>query len=197
MPASLWLLLGVLLVQGARAFAEPRFPPPDFSETHHELPLTSTPPAREFWLQYVDIAVLAACRGMATWLVYRQRSRRGLLWLGLFSLLYFGFWRKGCVCSIGSPQNVALGLFDASCAVPLTVTAFFALPLVVALFAGRTFCAAVCPHGALQDLVLLKPRKLPAWLEHALGLFPFIFLGAGVWLATTGSIFLFCQYDPF
>jgi ferredoxin len=194
---TFWFALGTTWVQGAAAFAEPRFPPPDFSETNHQLPLTSTPPAREFWLQFADIAVLAACLGFATWLVYRRRSRRGVVWLGLFSLLYFGFWRKGCVCSIGAAQNVALALFDPSCAVPLAVTAFFALPLVVALFAGRTFCAAVCPHGALQDLVLLKPRQVPAWLEQALGLLPFLFLGAGVWLATTGSIFLFCQYDPF
>ena len=27
------------------------------------------------------------------------------------------------------------------------------LPLVFALFAGRTFCAAVCPLGAAQDIV--------------------------------------------
>ena len=38
-------------------------------------------------------------------------------------------------------------------AVPLAVVAFFALPLVFALFFGRTFCAAVCPLGAVQELV--------------------------------------------
>jgi ferredoxin len=177
--------------------AEPRFPPPDFSETQHQIPVTSAPAARAVWLAYLDVAVLAASLGLATWFIYKQRSRRGLFWLGLFSIAYFGFWRKGCVCSIGSPQNLALGLFDSSYAVPLTVTAFFALPLVVALFAGRSFCAGVCPHGALQDLVLVKPLKVPVWLEHGLGMLPFIFLGAGIWLATTGSIFLFCHYDPF
>src|SRR5215510_15844713 len=31
------------------------------------------------------------------------------------------------------------------------------------------FCAGVCPHGALQDLLLIKPLKVPAWLQHALG----------------------------
>jgi NosR/NirI family nitrous oxide reductase transcriptional regulator len=191
------LTLAMLFLSGVLAPAEPRFPPPDFSETKHQLPITTTPAAREVWLQYADIVVLAGCLGLATWLVHRQRSRRGLMWLGIFSLLYFGFWRRGCVCSIGSPQNLALGLFDSTYAVPLVVTAFFALPLVVALFAGRTFCAAVCPHGALQDLVLLKPKKVPAWLEHGLSVLPFVFLGAGIWLATTGTIFLFCHYDPF
>lgn len=191
------LTLAVFFVSMSTSPAEPRFPPPDFSETQHQLPVTTTPAARAVWWQYADIVVLAGALGLATWLVHRQRSRRGLMWLGIFSLLYFGFWRRGCVCSIGSPQNLALGLFDSTYAVPLVVTAFFALPLMVALFAGRTFCAAVCPHGVLQDLVLLKPKKVPAWLEHGLSVLPFIFLGAGIWLATTGTIFLFCHYDPF
>ena len=192
------LVVGAVFLLGlVSAFAEPRFPPPDFSETQHQIPVTTTAAARAVWLAYLDVAVLATALGVATWLVYKQRSRRGLFWLGLFSIAYFGFWRKGCVCSIGSPQNLALGLFDSSYAVPLTVTAFFALPLIVALFAGRSFCAGVCPQGALQDLVLVKPVQVPAWLEQGLGVLPFIFLGAGVWLATTGSIFLFCQYDPF
>ena len=57
--------------------------------------------------------------------------------------------------------------------------AFFVLPLVFALFAGRTFCAGVCPHGALQDLVLLKPVKVPAWLEQALSVLPLHLPGRG------------------
>jgi ferredoxin len=77
------------------------------------------------------------------------------------------------------------------------VTAFFVLPLVFALFAGRTFCAGVCPHGALQDLVLLKPVKVPPWLEQPLSVLPYIYLGAGVLFAATGSAFIICQYDPF
>ena len=82
-------------------------------------------------------------------------------------------------------------------AVPISVLAFFVLPLVFALFAGRTFCAGVCPHGALQDLVLLKPVKVPAWLEQGLSVLPYIYLGAGVLFAATGSMFMICQYDPF
>jgi ferredoxin len=143
------------------------------------------------------VAVLAGCLGIATWLVYKKRSRKGVLWLGLFSLLYFGFYRKGCVCSIGSIQNVALALGDSSYAVPLTVLAFFLLPLVFALFSGRVFCSGVCPHGALQDLVLIKPLKVPHWLEQGLSVLPYVYLGAGVIFAATGSAFIICQYDPF
>jgi len=178
------------------ALAEPRFPPPDFSETNHELPVTTAPATRAEGLQYLDVTVLAACLGVAVWLIYKPRSRRGVFWLSLFSLGYFGFYREGCVCAIGAPQNIALGLFNSGYAVPLTVIAFFALPLVVALFAGRAFCAGVCPHGALQDLLLIKPLKVPAWLEHGLGILPFIFLGFGLSFAATGTGFPICRYDP-
>jgi NosR/NirI family transcriptional regulator, nitrous oxide reductase regulator len=188
--------LSLVLLTNLPAWAEQRFPPPDFSETGHQLPVTTTPPARAEWLQYVDVAVLAACLGVALCFIYQQRSRRGLFWLGIFSLAYFGFWRKGCVCAIGAPQNIILGLFDASYSVPLTVVAFFALPLVVALVAGRAFCAGACPHGALQDLLLVKPLKVPVWLEHALGVLPFIFLGFGLTFAATGTGFPICRYDP-
>ncbi len=160
------------------------------------MPETTTPGPRIAWVQHLDIVVLTGALGVATWLVHGRRSRRGLFWLGLFSIGYFGFWRKGCVCAIGSPQNIALGLFDPTYAVPVGVLAFFALPLGFTLFFGRTFCSGVCPHGALQDLLLLKPLKVPAWLEQGLGLLPFVFLGAGVWLAASGAIFLFCHYDP-
>jgi len=186
----------VVLCQNTSTLAEQRFPPPDFSETGHQLPITTTPPARAEWLQYLDVAVLAACLGVAVWFIYKQRSRRGLFWLGIFSIAYFGFWRKGCVCAIGAPQNIILGLCAANYTVPLTVIAFFALPLIVALFAGRAFCAGVCPHGALQDLLLIKPLKVPAWLEHALGVLPFIFLGFGLAFAATGTGFPICRYDP-
>jgi NosR/NirI family nitrous oxide reductase transcriptional regulator len=183
-------------LSASMGLAEQRFPPPDF-ESGHQLPVTTTPAARALMLQYLDVAVLAASLGLASWLVYQRRSRKGLMALSIFSLLYFGFWRKGCICSIGSVQNVALGLFDRGYGVPLAVTAFFMLPLAFALFGGRAFCAGVCPHGALQDLVLLKPVKVPPWLEQALSVVPYIFLGAGVLFAATGSAFIICQYDPF
>ena len=188
------LVLFVVLVGVAQA--EHRFPPPDF-ENGHKLPVTTTPPARAIFFQYLDIAVLAGFLGLGTWLVYKRRSRNGLAALSITSLLYFGFWRKGCVCAIGCLQNVALGLCDQGYAVPIGVTAFFVLPLVFAIFGGRTFCSAVCPHGALQDLVLLKPVKVPPWLEQALSVLPYIYLGAGVLFAATGSAFIICQYDPF
>ncbi len=191
------LALAILWVcGGTAALAEARFPPPEF-ETGHVLPLTATPSPRSLAMQYVDVAALLGALGLACYLVHRRRSRRGIITLSLFSLIYFGFYREGCICAIGAVQNVALALCDASYALPMTVLVFFFAPLVVALFAGRTFCAAVCPHGALQDLVLIRPVKVPAWLDHGLSVVPFLFLGAGLAFAATGSAFIICRYDPF
>jgi ferredoxin len=77
------------------------------------------------------------------------------------------------------------------------VIVFFLLPLIAALFTGRTFCAAVCPLGAIQDAVVLKPARVPHWLAKALGILPAVYLGLAVLLAVTGAGYVICQYDPF
>ena len=176
--------------------AEPRFPPPEF-ETRYSLPATLTPAPRSLSLQHLDVVVLLAALALACYFIYKRRSRKAVVGLSLLSLGYFGFYREGCICAIGSVQNVSLSLFGSGYVLPVTVLVFFVAPLLVALFAGRAFCAAVCPHGALQDLVLLKPVKVPLWLEHGLGLIPFLYLGAAVAFAATGSAFIICRYDPF
>ncbi len=188
--------LGAMLFLVLAAGAEQRFPPPDF-ETGYQIPSATTPAARQLWLQYGDATVFLAALATAVWLIYKQRSRRGIFWLSLFSLAYFGFYRKGCICAIGSPQNVVYALFNPDYAVPVTALIFCFAPIVVALFAGRAFCAGVCPQGALQDLMLIKAVRVPLWLEHALSMIPFIFLGAGLIYAGAGTGFVICRYDPF
>ena len=173
-----------------------RFPRPDF-ESGYELPTTTTPPARADVLEYLDVAVLAAALALASYLAIRRRSRRSLVLLSLFSLLYFGFWRKGCVCPVGAIQNVTAALVKPGTVLPLTVLAFFLLPLFTALLFGRTFCAAVCPLGAVQDLVVLKPMRVPGWLARALGLGPYLHLTLAVLFAATGTSLLICRFDPF
>lgn len=186
------VLLGLLATP---AWGVERFPPPDF--TDHQLPTTTTPAPPWVGWGYVDVAVLLVTLSLASYLALRRRSRRGLVALAIGSLLWFGLWRQGCVCPIGAIQNVALALVDSRYAIPLVVVAFFTLPLLFTLFFGRTFCAAVCPLGALQELTLLRPVRVPAWLEHALGLVPFVYLGAAVIFATMGAGFVICQYDPY
>jgi ferredoxin len=177
------------------AWGVERFPPPDFSA--HQLPPTTTPPARTLGLEYLDVAALAAGLGLASYLALVRRSRKGLVVLAAGSLAWLGFWRSGCVCPIGAIQNVALSMADGRYAVPFSVVLFFVLPLLVTLFFGRTFCAAVCPLGAVQELTAVRPVRVPPWLDHALGLIRWVYLGAAVLLAATGTAFLICQYDPF
>ena len=119
----------------------------------------------------------------------------------LGSLAYLGFYRKGCVCPIGAIQNVTLAAFDPGYVLPWVVVAFFTLPLLFTLFFGRTFCAAVCPLGAIQELVAVRPIRVPVWLEHALGLLAYVYLGLAVLLAALSTADLptrlICRYDPF
>ena len=189
--------LALSLIFGATALGLERFPPPDFVETDHVMPTPTTPHPRQDVYEYIDAVVLFIALCVSSYLVLKKRSRRAVFVLMLFSLVYFGFIRKGCVCPIGSTQNIVLSIFDKDYAVPLVVLAFFLLPLVFTLFFGRTFCAAVCPLGAVQDLVLLRPVKVPRWAESALRLIAYVYLGAAVLFAATGSAFLICRYDPF
>lgn len=177
--------------------AEARFPPPEFSETGHKLPVIGEPAVRAPFWEYADVGVLLLALALASWLSLHHRSRRGMVWLGLFSVVYFGFWRKGCICSIGSIQNVTQALFDPAYAVPFSVLVFALLPLAFALLFGRSFCAAVCPHGALQDLMLIRPVRVPAWLEHGLRLAAHVYLGLALIFAATGGGYIICAYDPF
>ncbi len=198
MARSCYITTGVALLLGlsCAASAAERFPPPEF-ETGYELPSPTTPEPPHDAYEYVDAAVLLLALAVSSYLVLRKRSRRAIFVLAVFSLLYFGFWRKGCVCAIGAIQNIVLSISDPSYAVPVVVALFFVLPLVFTLFFGRVFCAGVCPLGAIQDLVLLRPISVANWLENALRLLAYVYLGAAILFAATGSAFIICRYDPF
>ncbi len=173
-----------------------RFPKPEF-ETGYEQPSTITPEPRALALEYFDVLVLMVVLILATWFALKTRSRQGVLWLSVFTLIYFGFYRNGCICPIGAIQNVTLSFADPTYAISLTVLLFFLLPLAFTLFFGRTFCAGACPLGAIQDLVIIKPISLPKWLNKTLGLIPYIYISLAVLFAATGTDFIICRYDPF
>jgi len=192
---SLVVILLVTLA-GNLNFAQQRFPKPEFA-TDYKQPSPTTPEPRSVEMEYFDVLVLVAVLVLASWLAIRKRSRRGILWLSVFSLVYFGFYRNGCICPIGAIQNVALAIFDPTYAISLSVLAFFLLPLFFALFFGRVFCGGACPLGAIQDLVVIKPLSVPSWINKTLGFIPVIYLGLAVLFAATGSDFIICRYDPF
>lgn len=216
-------LLAVLLIAllPALLFGEPQ-DPPDFDD--HTLPEASEPAPRAWLMGVVDMAVLFSVLSLGTWFIHKTRSRKGIFWLSMFSLAYLGFVRNGCVCAIGSIQNVSQALFDPgqsaegtvfqpnlapnlaasagvaeaiTYAAPMVVIFYFFVPLLFSAVFGRSYCAVACPHGAIQDAVVVKPLEVPPWLDNALGLIPFIYLGLGVLFAATGSAYIICDYDPF
>ena len=186
------LLLAVVDV----APAQMPIPIPRFTTDYEILDVRFTE-ARDGRLEYLDLAALVVGLSLASYFALVRRSRRGLFLLSIASIAWLGFWREGCICPIGAIQNVALVLSDPTYTIPAVVVGFFVLPMVFTLFFGRTFCAAVCPLGAVQELVAVRPVKVPAWLDQALGIFAYVYLGLAVLMATTGGTFLICRYDPF
>lgn len=191
-----YLVFVVLLVWHTVLVGQDRFPRPEFESGYvhpeNQLPLQRAP----FW-EYFDVLVLVAALSVTSWLAIKKRSRTGLVWMSVFSLAYFGFYREGCICAVGSVQNVSLALFNKSYAIPVTALLFFIIPLIFALLYGRVFCAGVCPLGAIQELTGIKPLKLPRTAEIVLASVPFIYLALAVIFAALESQFLICRYDPF
>ncbi len=197
-------VLVLLTVVSEAAPAQEVIPIPDF-KTSYELPESETettgPPPDSPWSQYLDLGALAVGLSLASYFALVSRWRLGLYLLSIASLAWLGFWRQGCVCPIGAIQDVTLAVCDPSYAIPWVVVAFFVLPLVFTLFFGRTFCAAVCPLGAVQELVAVRPVRVPVWLDHTLGLLAYVYLGLAVILAAHSTadepILVICRYDPF
>jgi ferredoxin len=187
-------LCGFALLAGS-ASAEFRFPMPEFS-TGYEHPAVHTP-APDNSMAGWDAVVLIGSLALAAYLVLKRRKRNEIFLLTLFCLVYFGFMRNGCVCPVGSVQNIMAGMCDPAYGISLTVLIFFAAPLFFALFFGRVFCAAVCPLGALQEAVAIRPVKVPPAVEKVLSVFPFIYLGLTFLSVAMGAGFIICQYDPF
>jgi len=89
-----------MLAWHAVLFAQDRFPRPEF-ESGYVYPEHQVPLQRSLVWEYIDLAVLIGALAVASWLALKRRSRQGLVWLSVFSLAYFGFFREGCVCSVG------------------------------------------------------------------------------------------------
>ncbi|MCL2220014.1 MAG: 4Fe-4S binding protein [Chitinispirillia bacterium] len=192
-------LLSVLIlmtVMTGDASASPdRFPRPEF-QGGYEIPDNDFGTARAVFLYYTDVIALFIALCAAAYLVLKRRSRKGVLALMLLSIAYFGFYKRGCVCSLGAIQNISAGIFS-DYAIPITIFLIFILPLLFALFFGRVYCAAVCPMGAVQDLVAVRAKKVPSRADAVLRIIPHIYLGTAILFAATGAGFPICKLDPF
>jgi NosR/NirI family nitrous oxide reductase transcriptional regulator len=191
-----YLIFILLLCWHVVLFAQDRFPRPEF-ETGYTYPTNQYTPQRAQGWEYFDVAVLVAALIVTTWLALKKRSRQGLIWMSLFSLAYFGFYRQGCICSVGSVQNVSLALFNDGYTIPLSALLFFLIPLLFALAYGRVFCAGVCPLGAIQELTGFSPVKVPKAAGITLAAIPFVYLALALLFSATNSQFIICRYDPF
>ena len=176
--------------------AQNRFPKPDFESGYQYPDLQYAVPNETVWI-IIDLLLLVVLMGIVTWALYKKHTRGPIFWVSLISVGYFGFFREGCVCSIGSIQNIALALVDDSYHLPLTVLLFFLLPILFAFLFGRIFCAGVCPFGALQELVNVKNYRISEAITAALKVIPWLYLIFAVLYAVTRSQFIICQFDPF
>jgi ferredoxin len=176
--------------------AQDRFPRPDFRSGYTE-PEISQPAPRGWVWQAVDIAVLLVCLTASALALYRFRSRLLLACVAALSTAYFGFMRRGCLCPVGSVQNLAAALLGGGQGAGIHAALLFILPLAASLLLGRVYCGGVCPFGAVQDFLLVKPLRPPRALDQTLSLVPGLFLGLAVLGAATGTGFLICRLDPF
>ena len=51
--------------------------------------------------------------------------------------------------------------------------------------------------GRCRNWSRVRPINVPNWLDQALGVLAYVYLGAGVTFAATGAAFVICRYDPF
>ncbi|MCL2289480.1 MAG: 4Fe-4S binding protein [Bacteroidetes bacterium] len=186
----------ILSVISLAISAQSRFPKPDFESGYVYPEQHFFVPKEALW-SYIDIALLVLLMSFVAWAVIKKQIRWPVMLTAVISIAYFGFFRHGCVCSIGAVQNVALGLASDSYTIPLFVLLLFLLPIVFALFFGRVFCAGVCPLGALQEVVNIKNYKLSKAVTGVLSIFPWVYLGFAVLFAVTNTRFIICHFDPF
>lgn len=202
-------ILLTLLAAPTSLIAQYQKKPPDFGGTY-SFPTPVHPEPVVDWLRSFDVVFLIVALGVAAWLAYKRRSRRGIALLSIASVAYLGFYRKGCICSVGSIQNIVLCLTDSRYFVSFSVLAIFFLPLIATLFFGRIFCSGVCPLGAIQDIVVVKPLRVPLRLDRALRYLQFVYLGLallfagwgvqlhlGSWQLKMDRHFIICDWDPF
>jgi polyferredoxin len=196
------LFVGPMPVLGQGEYSRPvtSAPQPEDIGVRYELPLVQRAAPRSSAWYLTDVLLLGLALVAAALIAHRWRRRWMATVITVLSLAYFGFYRQGCVCPIGAIQNVTAALVDPKVAVPFAVLLFFLLPLVAALLVGRVFCGGVCPLGAIQDLVVLRPVQLPHAVDRWGGMLKYLYLAAAVWFAAqppASRDFIICRFDPF
>lgn len=150
-----------------------------------------------FSWEAADVAVLASMLLVAGVFSVRHQPKCRFTFLTVIALLYFGIFRGGCICPVGSTSNFCIGL-AAPEMVGKVVALLFLLPLFSAFLFGRVFCTSACPLGAVQHLFSRnKGWEIPAVPLRILRILPVLVLIATVWGALRGGMFIACKLDVY
>lgn len=177
------------------AFAQARFPKPEFS-SGYKVPEMDVEKYVFDW-EPVRIAVLVIMLALTAWALYKRRSRRILIGLSVANLLFFGFFLYGCTCPVGLVQNISRALIDSSAYVSAGALLLFLTPIIAALYFGRIFCMGGCPLGAIQELLHFKTIRLPYTIDRYIRFGAYFFLAFAVAAAIGGMGYFICRFDPF
>ena len=191
-----FLLLLLILCSSVSLAFEDRFPRPEF-QTTYQLPKHIEAEPSIFREPIFGLTLLLLTMVAGTVALYRSRQRNMVRAVSIFTLVFLGFLKAGCVCPIGSIQNIAAAIFNSAVPLSVILVIVFFLPLLGALYFGRVFCGSACPLGALQDLFVLYPKKVPSYADRSLRILPYIYFAFAILFAVNGLGFIICRYDPF
>ena len=150
------------------------------------------------YISYIDLSILVCVLSLGIFMICRRRPRRELTILALVSFGYFGLVRGGCICPVGAVSNITIGVVYPELIGRVTILLFL-IPLVAALIAGRVFCTAGCPLGAIQHVIQKKKKYvvLPRWLCTVSLITSAVILVATIWLMLQSNLMLVCLLDPY
>ncbi|OFX79991.1 MAG: hypothetical protein A2X20_00165 [Bacteroidetes bacterium GWE2_40_15] len=150
------------------------------------------------YMVFVDMGVLILILLTGLFLVIKRKPSRYINLLAIFTLVYLGLIRGGCICPVGVITNVTIGMITPKLVGLVTLIIFIA-PLIIALFAGRVFCSSGCPLGAVQHIFYKKKKhiQLPPLVNNIVRVVPVLILIATVYFAIKSTYFLACQLEPY
>lgn len=152
-------------------------------------------------MMWLDVGIFAVLMLLSVLFMWRNQSTRMLWIVQLLALGWFGFFRQGCPCPVGSVGNVSISLFHPTYLLSILALIWFCAPLITALFFGRVFCGGVCPLGTVQDVLGYHARRkrsiISPAVENILRLGTYAVLVATLYYAYMQQTILVCEYDPF
>lgn len=149
-----------------------------------------------------DILVTLGLMILGTLYFFKLRRREIRYFALAISLIYLGFIRGGCLCVVGSLQQLSLYLIGAINGNYLYWLTLFFLPLGFSIIFGRIFCGYACPIGAWQQLLAgigsnLTKFRMPQKLDKFLKYFKYLFAIVIVGIAVSTRYPFFQKIDPF